>query len=272
MNFIIDTKPATTELQKTIWFLFKEDRIMMIETETGVRLPFFEDLPGMDISSTDRNYLGTLDGHPCYTASPDTEESVCADRDFYGFRELFSKIEVSLTFVIGRALQIHTWDINNRYCGKCGTATESKENDRVKECPECGTLSYPHAYPAVMMAVVKDKQILLGNSVGLPPGFYSVLAGYVEPGETLEACVKREIKEEVSLEIKNIRYFGSQPFAPTNSLMLAFTAEYAGGEISIDETEINEAAWFDADKLPEKIPPPFSVAGQLIEWFVKNQG
>jgi len=117
--------------------------------------------------------------------------------------------------------------------------------------------------------VLKNDRILLGRNKRFRLPFYSVLAGFVEPGETLEECVKREIREEVSITVKNIRYFGSQPWPFPDSLMIAFVADYAGGEISTDGSEIIDAAWFAKENLPQ-IPPKISIARQLIDWFVHS--
>jgi NAD+ diphosphatase len=120
--------------------------------------------------------------------------------------------------------------------------------------------------PAIIVAVVKDRQLLLAHSTRFTAKFYSVLAGFVEPGETLEDCVQREVFEEVGVRVRNIRYFGSQPWPFPDSLMVAFTAEYAGGEIRVDPVEIADAGWFSAGALPA-IPPRISIARQLIDWF-----
>ncbi|MBW1863503.1 MAG: NAD(+) diphosphatase, partial [Deltaproteobacteria bacterium] len=118
-------------------------------------------------------------------------------------------------------------------------------------------------------AVLRGNQILLARANRFPYKFYSVLAGFVEPEESLEECLKREVKEEVGVEVKNICYFGSQPWPFPNSLMVAFTADYAKGKITIDENEIMDAGWFTADNLP-RIPDKISIARRLIDWFVKN--
>ena len=140
-----------------------------------------------------------------------------------------------------------------------------------KSAPQCGLVNYPRLSPAVIVAVIKDHQILLATSPRFKAAFYSVLAGFVEPGETLEECVKREIREEVGLEVKNIRYFGSQPWPFPDSLMVGFTCEYAKGELTLDQNEILQAAWFEADKLPP-IPGKISIARKLIDWFVEQNG
>jgi NAD+ diphosphatase len=123
--------------------------------------------------------------------------------------------------------------------------------------------------PAVIVAVLRDDRLLLARSHRHPPGRYSVLAGFVEPGETLEECVAREIKEEVGLDVENIRYFGSQPWPFPHSLMIAFTCDAPSGEIELDETEMAEAGWYGADALP-LVPPPPTISRRLIDWFVSR--
>jgi NAD+ diphosphatase len=163
------------------------------------------------------------------------------------------------------------WHRNHRFCGRCGSPTQDHPEDRAKICPSCGLINHPRVSPAIIVAVVKDRQLLLAHSTRFQAKFYSVLAGFVEPGETLEDCVHREVFEEVGVRVRNIRYFGSQPWPFPDSLMVAFTAEYAGGEIRVDSVEIADAGWFSAGGLPA-IPPRISIARKLIDWFVTAYG
>jgi NAD+ diphosphatase len=150
---------------------------------------------------------------------------------------------------------------------KCGTRTQRKENEHARECLECNLTHYPRISPAIITAVIKDRQILLARGINFPDKkMFSVLAGFVEPGETLEECVKREILEEVDITVNNIQYFGSQSWPFPDSLMIGFIAEYEKGTISINTEEIVEAHWFEADNLPS-IPGKQTIAGQLIKWF-----
>ncbi len=149
------------------------------------------------------------------------------------------------------------------------TSDDIIEGQRAKACPYCQLTIYPRISPAVIVAVIKEQQILLAHAPRFPQGFYSVIAGFVEPGETFEDCVHREVREEVGIEAADIRYFGNQPWPFPDSLMVGFTARYAGGEITVDHDEILEAGWFCADKLPE-IPGKVSIARKLIDWFVEN--
>jgi NAD+ diphosphatase len=148
---------------------------------------------------------------------------------------------------------------------------EFKRDEYAVICPACKLVRYPIVSPAIIVAVIKDRTLLLARSPRFPKGRFSVLAGFVEPGETLEQCVQREIREEVRLEVKNIRYFGSQAWPFPNSLMIGFTAEHAGGDIVIDNREIIDAAWFSASALPD-IPQPPTIARRLIDWFIQTQG
>ncbi len=147
---------------------------------------------------------------------------------------------------------------------------EPKPGERAMECPSCRHLAYPRISPAVIMAVVRDGKLLLAHSARFTKGFSSVLAGFVEAGETLEECVHREVREEAGIEVKNLRYFASQPWPFPNSLMIAFTAEHASGEIRIDGVEITEADWYPASALPSSLPSPHSIARRLIDWFRSN--
>ena len=136
-------------------------------------------------------------------------------------------------------------------------------------CPACEIHFYPRISPAVIVAVVKDGRILLANSRRFQSVFFSVLAGFVEAGETFEECVHREIREEVGIEVKSLRYFGSQPWPFPNTLMVGFTAEYAGGDIVVEEKELVRAAWFDPEEVRElNIPNNWTISRRLIDWFL----
>jgi NAD+ diphosphatase len=144
------------------------------------------------------------------------------------------------------------------------------QTERAKECPKCGLLHFPRLAPAIIVLVERGNELLLARSRHFMPGMYSVLAGFVEPGESLEEAVVREVREEVGISVKDIKYFGSQPWPFPHSLMVGFTATYGCGEITIDDTEIEDAGWFTADKLP-RIPGKISIARKLIDWFVEKQ-
>ncbi|RJQ77537.1 MAG: NAD(+) diphosphatase, partial [Desulfobacteraceae bacterium] len=189
--------------------------------------------------------------------------------EWIDLRALFGSIREELLWAAGRANQLVDWDQSHRFCGRCGEPTEDKADERAKQCLRCGLTNYPRLNPAVIAAVLKGDQILLARNKRFKVPMFSVLAGFVEPGETLEACIEREILEEVGITVKNIRYFGSQPWPFPNSLMIGFVAEYAGGEITIDKQEIVEAGWFFKSNLPP-VPSSISIARRLIDWFVDS--
>lgn len=181
-----------------------------------------------------------------------------------GLRSLFGVMDDGLVAIAGRAVQLIDWDRNHRYCGVCATPTERDVQERVRRCPACGHAVYPRISPAMMCLVTRGQQILLARNVNFPTGRYSALAGFLEAGESIEDAVHREVREEVGIEVSTPRYFASQSWPFPNSLMIAYTAEYAGGELKPNEHEIAEADWFDHTNLPQ-LPPRVSIARALID-------
>lgn len=179
-------------------------------------------------------------------------------------RAIFTLAGPEVFSLAGRAAQLLDWQANHRYCGRCGTPTVIKQDEPAMQCPACGLLAYPRLSPAVMVLVRDGEKLLLARSPHFKPGVYSALAGFVEPGETLEECAVREVREEVGIEIANLRYFASQPWPFPNSLMIAFFADYAGGTIIPEPGEIEDAGWFQPGELP-LLPDPVSIARRLIE-------
>ena len=186
-------------------------------------------------------------------------------------RSFFGEMPEEDFWQAGRGYQLAHWDRTHRFCGVCGAATELCGVEVARCCPSCGQTIYPRISPAVIVAVVRDGALLLAHNAQRNRPFYSVLAGFVEPGESLEECVVREVAEETSIHCGNVRYFTSQPWPFPDSLMVAFTAEWVSGEIQVDNEEIDHAYWCSPDALP-KVPPAPSVARKLIDWFTGNFG
>jgi NAD+ diphosphatase len=252
------------------WFVFQGTSILVARKEAMIRIPFLPDLASIGLSAGPALYLGAADGSSCRAVEVPQGQPAPDGWSFEGIRTLFGFISDRFFSVAARALQLLEWDRTHRYCGSCATPTVAKPGERARECPACGLLSYPRISPAAIMAVTRGDTLLLARARRFPTGFYSVLAGFVEPGENLEQCVQREVREETGVEVKNIRYFASQPWPFPHSLMIAFTAEHAAGEIRVDETEILDAGWYTADALPS-IPDPISVARRLIDSFVAGR-
>ena len=209
-------------------------------------------------------FLGDLDGAPCFARTGEL-----ADAQLVPLRQLFGVLSEDDFAVAGRALALTAWDRDHRHCGRCGAPTERSAAERVRACTACNHHAYPRLSPAVIVAVERDGKILLARNARTKMPFHSVLAGFVEVGESLEDCVAREVREEAGIELRDIRYFGSQPWPLTSSLMVGFTARWASGEIAEDTTEIMEAAWHAPDALPT-VPGKLSIARALIDDFVRR--
>ena len=182
-------------------------------------------------------------------------------------RALFGVLDDAQFALAGRALQIVDWDRTHQHCGKCGGPTVARLDERARECAGCGLAVFPRLAPAVMGLVRRGQELLLARSARFPEGLYSALAGFVEPGETLEQCLEREVYEEVEIRIRNVRYFASQPWPFPHSLMVAFFAEYCSGDIRPDGEEIVDARWFDVRNLENlpRLPARISIARRLID-------
>jgi NAD+ diphosphatase len=150
----------------------------------------------------------------------------------------------------------------HRFCGRCAAPLVDSTADRARRCPACGVDYYPRIAPAVIVLVHDGPRLLLTH-VGNRP-FWALVAGFLEPGETLEQCVAREVREETGIEVDDLRYFGSQPWPFPSQVMVGYCARYAGGAIVVDRRELDEAAWFGVDALPP-LPPPLSIARRMID-------
>lgn len=269
MNFVPGLK-APTHWHKAWWFLFNDGRLLVTTGGSGVELPLVHDPAEIGLTPLRSVYIGTLDDVPCYASEVDDHIATSEAAAFRGLRGLLGELSETWFRVAGLAGQILHWERTHQYCGLCGADTVSSSVERAKECTQCGEVYYPRITPAVIVAVVREDRILLAHAHRFPRAeLYSVLAGFVESGESLDECVRREVLEETGIEVTNIRYFGSQPWPFPGSLMIAFTAEYAGGEIRIDASELRDAGWFSADALP-KIPDRGAIARELIDWFVNR--
>ncbi|MBV8030431.1 MAG: NAD(+) diphosphatase [Betaproteobacteria bacterium] len=265
------------------WFVFRGDQLLVEmgpadrpSDDPRVRArPAWARLPGEHALQKNYNwlgssalrtlYLGRLKGTDCWAAELPKDAPPPGPRlSWEGLRTLFSVLDDAHFALAGRALQLVDWDRTHQFCGRCGARTQPKQDERSRTCPACGLSAYPRVAPAVMMLVRRGDELLLGRSPHFPPGMYSALAGFVEPGESLEQCVARETQEEVGVRVSNIRYFASQSWPFPHSLMIAFVCDWAHGEIRPQEGEIEAANWFKVLHLP-KLPSRISIARRLID-------
>ena len=189
-----------------------------------------------------------------------------------GLRTALSLLPASEIGLALTAAHLVRWRRTSRFCGICGTPAIPSQHHKAMSCPDCGHLAFPKISPAVIVQVTRGDRILLGRSRRHPRGAYSVLAGFVDPGESLEDAVRREVEEESGVRLRDIRYFGSQPWPFPDSLMVGFTAVCDGdGTLLNRDDELEDVAWFTADSLPP-VPPKYSIARALIDDFARRRG
>lgn len=251
----------------SLCFAFQQTSLLVTDEPAAAQLPVLEELAGLGGGPLRRLYLGTLGGRGCYAFEYAAETPAPPGLKWQGLRGLYTRLEDSRFALAGRALQFVDWDRTHEFCGRCGTPTRHRSGERARECPACALIVYPRIAPAVMCLIRRGREILLARSPRFAPGMYSALAGFVEPGESLEQCLAREVLEETGVRIANARYFASQPWPFPHSLMIAFVADYAGGEITPEPGEIEDAQWFGIDALP-KLPNRISIARRLIDGAV----
>ncbi len=246
------------------WFVIQGAQLLVVTENDIAQLPRARRAEQLGFAPQRSLYLGTLNEIPCYSIEVSPDSQIQSESQWQGLRGLFGRLDDELFALAGRAMQIIDWDRTHQFCGRCGTPTEHKANERARECPACHLVAYPRIAPAVMCLVKRERELLLARSPHFAKGMYSALAGFVEPGESLEECLAREVKEEVGVDVTNLRYFASQPWPFPHSLMIAFTADYAGGELSPEPGEIEDCGWFDIDALP-MLPGKISIARRLID-------
>jgi NAD+ diphosphatase len=276
----VDAPPQPLD-EAAYWFLFRGDQLVVRAGPYMGEALQARDPGELGLKPMRTQYMGYLQDARggrihCFSGELNTDAEIPSGMTAQGLRELHAQLGDTLWALAGRAIQIANWDRTHQFCGQCGTHMETLSYERAKQCPACGLTGYPRLSPAIIIAVTRcidgENRILLARNHRFPPGRYSVVAGFVEPGESLEETARREVLEEVGIRIKNIRYFGSQPWPFPNSLMLGFTADYDSGDIVLEEEEIADAQWFSAHNLP-KLPPKISIARQLIDAFIaENDG
>ncbi|WP_024832320.1 NAD(+) diphosphatase [Ruminiclostridium josui] len=273
-NIYKNYEPAVTDTNKDFkcgyWFVYSSNKLLIINEENGGKIPLYSQLEELRQILTTPLYLGKFYGQPAYCIGVSDNIKVPTGMSFVDLRSTFGVLDEDSFLLASKAVQIVVWEQTHRFCGKCGSLTQELYGERAKVCPECGFISYPRICPAVITAVFKENKILLAHARSFKGDMHSLIAGFVEAGETLEEAVEREIMEEIGIKVKNIAYWGSQPWPYPNSLMLGFTAEYESGEINVDGIEISHADWYDVENLPE-LPSKVSIARKIIDWYSQGR-
>ena len=254
--------PREQYAEDALCFVWRDDRILT-RAQDPPELPTWSEVRALGIDGV-RFFFGMFRGIECVAIRVADEMPDLPGWQWRGLRSLFLQIPDAHLALAGRSAQIAEWDRSHRFCGRCGTPTVDKIGERSKECPACGLIAYPRISPAMMVLVTRGKSLLLARANRFPAGTFSALAGFVEAGESIEECIHREVREEVGIEVTKLEYFASQSWPFPHSLMIAFTAEYAGGEMRPCDDEIAEAHWFSLDALPP-LPGPVSISRKLID-------
>ena len=260
-----ETKENTIDIDSLV-FVFIGKELLLIDGAIPLYKSIHKAIPDITFSK----YIGKIHQSKCVALEVTKGKNLISLGAVVGMRQLYALLlEPQLKAVI-YGFQIILWNRRTQYCGQCGSITEeSLPNFIVKCCPNCKEEYYPKISPSVIVAVINDNKILLAQHKRVTNGMYTVLAGFVNPGESLEECIHREIKEEAGIEVTNIRYFGSQPWPFPDSLMIGFIADFAKGKLIPDKEEITDLKWFKPGEIPEW-PDKVSIARTLIDYFIDN--
>ncbi len=252
------------------YILYYNKNTLLLKTNgEELEIPRKKDILGLP-STGEKTFLFTLNDMSCFLIwdCPKTDNTQFIYKETSSFRT-FKQQEIAWVGIVG--FQLMSWYSQNRFCGKCGAKTKEKSDERAIVCPNCSTIVFPKISPAIIVAIVCNDKILLAHNSSFANSRYSLIAGYADIGESLEETVIREVKEEVGLNVKNIRYYKSQPWPFSGSMMIGFFAEADDAQtICPDNIEITDAAWFTRGNLPNH-PDIISIAGEMIDKFEKEE-
>lgn len=271
---IQDIKPHIYHVEYEEKTAGKADRVLIYDgmkvlanTETGVVFPRAKDLM-QDWEQMKENcqYLFQIDDEN-YFLLEEGDYQIPAGFEFMEARQLEAYDTMEKVFAGALGGQLNRWYQAQKFCSKCGTELKKNHVERAMECPECGQIIYPIISPSVIVAVVDGNRILMTRYAGRAYKRYALVAGYVEAGESLEETVRREVMEEVGLKVKNIRYYKSQPWPFTSTLLAGFFADLDGSdEIHLQESELSEGTWFEREQIPVN-NSKLSLTNEMIEAF-----
>lgn len=214
-------------------------------------------------------FFGSYQGLPCFAVQCDDQSVSLPGYEWIGMRRILIELDEMVFAIAGRGKQILEFNRTHRYCGMCGGQTVQHEKESALYCTRCDHFYYPRVSPCIIVLVTRGEELLLARSSRFPNGMYSTLAGFIEPGETIEQAVHREVGEEVGIKIGNLCYYSSQAWPFPHQLMIGFHAEHHSGEISIDDNEIVDAQWWHYTDLPHT-PPAAALSGKLIQSYIES--
>lgn len=270
IKFEPSKKPIYDNHNEDCQYLFHRDKLLVKKGERGFVIPKRKEIEELNLQIRYAQCLGGYRGVNCYCG--EILGDVKMDYSLVDLKTYSQGLCEEEFLVSAKALLLLDFVRNNQRCGICGSPMKmkSEDNDRAMICVNCGHTVWPKTSPAIIVAVTKEDKLLLAHNKMFPKGVYSLIAGFVEMGETLEDCVRREVFEETGIKVHNIKYFGSQPWPFPNSMMIGFTAEYLDGEIKVDNDEITDARWFSKDEIPGVYRKSISIGSKLIDWFLNK--
>ena len=271
MTLDYSSAPPTRLESEALWFACHQGRLMVCEDPALPLLPELRSVALLGLEGLPAIHAGRFEGKHCYALVLDDPARVPPGYYLEDLRRLIGQFDEPTFLMAGRCSQLVTWYINHRFCSRCGTATELTDGNRAMGCPACGYTQYPRITPCVIALVTRGEHALLARSARFPHGMFSCLAGFMEPGENAEQAVRREVFEETSVRVGDLRYHGSQSWPFPHALMLGFHAGHVEGEIRVDGEEIVEADWWHYSELPP-VPPVGSIARALIDHWVTEVG
>ncbi len=256
---------------KKYWFVFCKSDLLLEKNEDGsFTVPYQENAPTDVQDESIIHNISPLNDVEVKTYYIETPMVGNAKYEMCGLRASYHKLPIDLYLKAGKCEEILYWDSNTKFCGVCGTALKL-HTDISKKCPNCGKEIWPQLATAIIVLIYKGDDVLLVHANNFRGNFFGLVAGFVETGETLEQAVNREVMEETGLKIKNLKYFGSQPWPYPCGLMVGFYAEYDSGEIILQRSELSDGRWFNRNNLPT-IPDKLSIARKLIDNWLENHG
>lgn len=254
-----------SNVNNVYWFIFFNDQLLLQKKGETYTIPYSINPPVPVKNVLEVNLLEDM---PACAASVDTPLEETAEYLPMGLRASYDYLDPILHKIAGKAYELIYWDQHSRFCPSCGTKTVM-QTTISKQCPNCKYEIYPVVSPAILVLIRKGDAILLVHARNFRGSFYGLVAGFLETGETLEECVRREVMEETGLEINNITYFGNQPWPYPSNLMVGFIADYVSGTIRLQDEELSEGAFFTKDNLPE-LPRKLSLARKMIDWWLEQ--
>ncbi|TAK73822.1 MAG: NAD(+) diphosphatase [Gammaproteobacteria bacterium] len=258
-------------MNSEVWLIFQNDQILLRNnSEVDLFPPAASILPLKNIFIR-QHCLGQINGKVVYCAEFPPTAAIPADMIAVPLKKTLHQLETHWFNPVVKAYLIIHWDKNHQFCGRCGHATTHSAHAFERVCSQCSLLFYPRISPSMIVLIYQGDHILMARGHHFPPGAYGLIAGFIEAGENIEQAVYREVKEEVNINIKNLRYFGSQPWPFPDSLMIGFIAEYASGELTPNSVELEQAGWYHYEQIPGRPSSKISIANQLIDYFIDQK-